>query len=109
MAVSGVLAATFAFAVVLPLIYAGLAIFWRRTKPSYDSAYKLMGNAVAVATSVQLLWLVFFVERVQGLTGQDRFYLLVGAVTAGWYGVSGILRTFNILFGVQLKEEDDES
>ena len=107
MAVSGVLAATFVFAIALPLIYAGLALFWRKTKPSYDSAYKLMGNAVAVATSLQLLWLVFFGERIQGLTGQDRFYLLVGAVAAGWYGVSGILKTFNKLFGVQLNEEEE--
>jgi hypothetical protein len=46
---------------------------------------------------------------VQGLTSKDRFYLLVGAVAACWYGVSGILKTFNSLSGVQLNEEDEET
>lgn len=106
MAISGVLAATFIFALALPLVYAGLALA-RRIKPSFDSVYKLMSNAVAVSVSLRLLWLVFFDEEVQ-LISQDRYYLLVGAVVAGWYGFSGIAKTFNKLFGVQLQEEDEE-
>ena len=66
-----------------------------------------MASGTAVATSPQLLWLVFYGERLRGLTGQERFYLLVG-VAAGWYGCSGILKTFNKLFGVELREEDEE-
>jgi hypothetical protein len=67
----------------------------------------LMANAAAVATGVRLLWLIFF-ESVQGLRDQDKFYLLVGAVAAGWFGCSGIAKTFNKLLGIQLKEEDKE-
>lgn len=106
MAISGVLAATFVFALTLPLLYVILA-FIRKTKPSFDSVYTLMANAVAVTTTLRLLWLVFYDEKVQ-LAGQDRFYLLVGAVAAGWYGCSGVLKTFNKLFGVELQDEPND-
>ncbi len=106
MAISGVLAATFIFAIALLLIYVALALK-RRIKPSFSSAFMLMANAAAVATSLRLLWLVFF-ESVQGLADQDKYYLIVGVVATGWYGCSRILKTFNKLYGVQLKEEDEE-
>lgn len=89
MAISGVLAATFIFAIALLLIYVALALK-RRIKPSFSSAFMLMANAAAVATSLRLLWLVFFGDEVR-LAEQDRFYLLVGAAAAAWFGVRGNL------------------
>jgi hypothetical protein len=107
-AISGALAATFGFALILASAYVVLALT-RKTKPSFDSFYKLMAAGGSIAASVQLLFLIFFGERIQGLTGQDKFHLLVGAAAAGWYGVSGAATTFNKLFGVQLKEEPEQS
>jgi hypothetical protein len=104
-AISGSLAATFAFAIVLLFIYAGLALA-RKIKPSFESAYTLMGGAAAVATSLRLLWLIFF-ESVQGLSNTDKFYLLIGAATAGWFGCSGMAKTFNKLFDIQLEEKGE--
>jgi hypothetical protein len=45
---------------------------------------------------------------VQGLTGQDKFHLLIGAAAAGWYGCYGAAKTFNKLFDVQLQDEPEE-
>jgi hypothetical protein len=106
-AISGALAATFVVTLGLPLIYVVLALT-RRIRPSFDSCYKLMAAGGSIAASGQLLWLIVMGERVQGLTGQDKFYLLVGAVAAGWYGVAGAARTFNKLFGVELQDEPED-
>jgi hypothetical protein len=62
---------------------------------------------MGVATSLRLLWLVFF-EEVPGLSNQARYYLLAGVVATGWYGCKGILQTFNKIVRVELQEEDEE-
>lgn len=56
---------------------------------------------------MRLLWLVFF-EEVPGLSNQARYYLLIGVAATGWYGVKGILKTFNKLFKVDLQDEDKD-
>jgi hypothetical protein len=101
-AISGALAATFLFAIGLPAAYAVLALVWFKVKPTWDSAFKLMSNAVALAASFRLIWLVFF-EEVSGLSSQAKYYLLVGIAATGWYGIAGILKTFNKLFQVKLE------
>jgi len=105
-AISGVLAATFLFVLALPVAYALLALFWRKTKPTFKSVYTLMAGAMGVATAMQFVWWIFQREM-QGLTNQGRFYLLIGAVAAGWFGCKGILQTFNKLFRIELREEDE--
>lgn len=108
MAISGGLAATFVLVLALPIAYVFLALK-RRIRPSFDSFYKLMAAGGGIAACGQLLWLIVFAEEVRGLTGQDKFHLLVGAAAAGWYGCSGAAKTFNKLYGVQLKDEPKES
>ena len=107
MAISGFLAATFFSVLALPVAYALLALFWRKTKPTFTSVYTLVAGAMGVATAVQFVWWIFQREM-PGLTNQGRFYLLIGAVAAGWFGCKGIFQTFNKLFRIELKKEDED-
>lgn len=109
MAIGGYLAVGFVFALLLPAVYAALALS-RRIRPSFDSIFRLLASGVAIPASLRLIWLVFYgfdSVGTAGLSGQDRFYLLVGGAAALWYGAYGVATVFNKVLKVEFRDEEE--
>lgn len=76
------------------------------SRSTSDAGARLLSGFLNHAKSLRFVWLLFS-GVASGLTGQDRFFLLAGAVGVGQFGCKGILQVFNKLDRIGLKDGDE--
>lgn len=102
----GFFTVTAALAIILAAIYAVVALL-KGIKPSSGSILRVTASVTSIAAALRFIWLLTFGSDYAQLAAQDKFFLLIGVVAAGWYGIESVAKTFNKLFGVQLRSEEE--